>query len=278
MKKFLLSICFICFWVSVFADSGQVNNVGQPGAPGGGIVFEEGINVGDNFISRRAGISTLGKGTGISEALIIPLHALSSFTNNVGTVEIGSIVDDVLLSWTYNRNANDPFSQQIDQGVGVLANNLRQIQLNNLGIIVNTTWTIDAVGDDESYGAPAGNPSQRITSVLFLPGVYHGVSQANDIDTGVEVMANFGPSIELDANRQHVYNFDASVGGGNNYLYIAYPQAYGNPVNTQIGGFDFNGYETFVDNLINDRGFAQNYIILKTLDVQNDNNIDWEIF
>ena len=91
-------------------------------------------------------------------------------------------------------------------------------------------------------------------------------------------MANFAASCELDANRGHTYNFDASQGGGNNYLYVAYPQAYGVPAQTLFNGFIFNDYQTTQnENLINAQGYAQNYIILRTNNQFNGDDITWVI-
>ena len=218
--------------------------------------------------------------TQISEALVISLHTLTSFTNNVGNVLEGSTINDVTLDWTYNRNGDDPFSQTIDQGVGAVPVADRQIILGPaLGIVADTTYQIDAVGDDQSYGAPVGNPSSRTTTIDFQPAYYFGVSQnLYATGAGIEGDAAIFASESLGNSRQRTYNFDASVGGGANYLYIAYPTAQGNPASTQLGGFNFNDYTLINDDITNSAGFLRNYIILRSNNTYNGANINWEIF
>lgn len=248
----------------------------QPGGPLDGIVYAPDVAIGSAFIATRTNANTLGKSAGISAALITDLHALASFSNNVNTILEGSTVDDVTLSWTYNRNGNDPASQSINQGVPAIANNLRQTVLANAGIVNDITWTITSVGDDASLGAPVGNPSSRQTSIDFRPAYYSGVDSAV-INTGAGVTAAFAGSELLGNSRARTYNFDASVNGGANYLYIAYPAAFGLPNETFFNGFAFNAYTVVVDNITNSEGFVRQFNILRTNNAFNGANIVWQI-
>lgn len=252
----------------------------QGGVPVGGINFDPLVNIGDNFVAKRTAAAVLGKGDGLSESLLINLHALASFSNNVGNVLEGSTVDDVTLNWTFNRNGDDPSAQSIDQGVGVIPNADRQIVLGpGLGLVGDTTWTITADGDDVSYGAAAANQTQRSTTIDFQPAYYFGVSQ-NILATGADIEANFIGSEGISNSRARTYNFDASVGGGNNYLYIAYPTAFGNPPQTFFNGvqLNFNDYVIVNDDITNSEGFLRNFIIIRTNNTYNSNDIDWQIF
>jgi len=244
--------------------------------PGGAVAWDPAIGVGDVFIARRAAADVLSKGTGISAALVVALQEIATFTNDVGTVEIGSTVNNVNFAWTYNRNADDPDSQDIDQGIPALADSDRAYAAAALGLVATTTFTLTSVGDDEDYGAPVGNPDSAQTTITFMAKVYFGVDQAV-INTGAGIMAAFAGSGEFDANRQHTYNFDASGGGGDNYLYIAYPSSYGAPASTTFNGFAFNAYTSVLSNLTNASGHIQEYIILKTDNTYSGDGITWVI-
>lgn len=242
----------------------MVRIVQKPGAGGGG---------GAVTIVGDPPISAVETAPGVWEISYADLQELTSFTNDVNTALEGSTVNDINFAWTYNR-APDPTSQSIDQGIGALAVNLRAYNLGPAaGVIADTTWTISAVGDDT-------NPSSLQTSIDFRPAYYFGVDQAV-IATGAGIQADpeiYG-SETLGTARQRTYTFDASVGGGSNYLYIVYPQAWGIPASTTFNGFAFNDYTTVQNEPItNSAGFARDYIILRTNNTYGGSDIEWRIF
>lgn len=214
---------------------------------------------GDVEITGNAPISVEETAPGVFEVSFNELHALATFTNDVNIFEFGDTIDEVNFAWTYNRNGDDPQDQDINGGVGDIANALRVATLNPAALSNTTTWTLTATGDD-------GNVSSLQTTATEMAKVYSGVDQAI-INTGAGIMAEFSASGAFDANRQHTYTFDASVGGGENYLYIAYPVSYG-PVaglpNMTFNGFAFNDMTRVDDSLTNAVGGIQDYIILRS--------------
>jgi len=80
------------------------------GGGGTGITFDPGMANGD--LGKKLA-NTLEKVTGIPESLIVANHALTSFTNDAGVQEKGVSLVNFNLNWAYNRNTDDPGSQEI---------------------------------------------------------------------------------------------------------------------------------------------------------------------
>ena len=81
----------------------------------------------------------------------------------------------------------------------------------------------------------------------------------------------------LASSRAVSYTFDASVGGGANYLYIAYPTSFGAPASTTFNGFTFTDYTITTVSLTNASGFTQNYYILRTNNTYSAASVTWQI-
>ena len=234
---------------------------------GGEITFDGTVAVGD--IVKRSGASTLGKVTQISELLIVSAHELATFTHNAGTTEKGGTVNNFTLSWTYNRNSDNPTSQSIDNGIGARPVADRSYAVVAAGLTTNTTYTISAVGDDT-------NPSNLSTTVSFQNKRYSGVS-TSVITTGADIVTAFNATASFATSKLVTLNFDASVGGGNNYLYISYPTAFGAPSSTRFNGFAFTDYTQSTVSLTNASGWTENYYILRTNNTYSGASISWQI-
>lgn len=236
---------------------------------GGGITFDNTILVGD--IAKRSGATTLGKTTAIPQGLIVPSQVLATFSHTAGIQELGSTLANLTLNWTYNRAPN-PTSQSINQGIGAIANNLRTKTQNGINLNATTTFTISAVGDD-------GTNSSLQTTVNFQLKRYWGVSP-NVLATDNDVKNNL--SNEFDTARPVEKTFDASQGGGNNYLYFCYPKAWGQPsgfpIGTLFGGFAFSDYTlSTIVNFTNPSGHSEDYYLLKTNNTYNSAGLIWKI-
>lgn len=202
----------------------------------------------------------------ISEGNIVSLHALATFTTDAATQEVGATLNNFNLNWTYNRNANDPESQTINNGIGLVAVNLRTYAVTGAALTTSTTYTIDAVGDDVTWGATVGNPSSLSLTISFLPRRYFGVSSSL-ITTGAGIITAFGATGEFATSRVVSKTFDASVSGGANYIYYSYPTSFGAPVTVTFNGFLFTDYTLSTVSLTNASGFTQNYYIMRTNNV-----------
>lgn len=217
--------------------------------------------------NRKVSLTSLGQNLIINAANVLDIQILATFTNTAGTQLKGSILDNFSLNWTYNR-APDPTSQSINNGIGSVATSLRTYAVSGAGLTSTTTYTITAVGDD-------GTNSNLSSTIQFLNRRYYGVSQSL-LTTDTEIKAAL--SAEFASSRQTTKTLNAAVSGGNNYLYIAYPKAFGLPSSTLFGGFTFTDYTLFeIAGFTNSAGFSEDYYVLRTNGQYSSAALTWQI-
>ncbi|MFR1626314.1 MAG: hypothetical protein ACLSU6_04795 [Thomasclavelia ramosa] len=122
---------------------------------------------------------------------------INSFTNNKNTVEIGSTVTDILLSWSLNKKAkvltlDDESLEPTDTSKQLLEQNIK----------TNKTWTLKA--EDEK-----GAVSTKTTSLSFLNGIYWGASSSQDTYDNTFVL---GLTKALQGSKGKVFTVNAGEG------------------------------------------------------------------
>lgn len=197
---------------------------------------------------------------------------------SAGTREIGTSIATPVLTPTTTRRSNPITSLTLSRsGAGLIftypspnpAGGTEAPYTDTSGAVTtNTTYTA-TVGDGTST-------SNGTASYSFLPGIYHGVD-TSVISTGSGIVSAFGSSVVLASSRAVTYIFDASVGGGFNYLYISYPTSFGAPASTLFNGFTFTDYTSTTVSLTNASGYTQNYYILRTNNTYSGSSITWQI-
>lgn len=179
----------------------------------------------------------------LDHLLYVPL-VVSSFVNNVGTVEVGAEVTSVTLSWAYNK---DVVSQGISGYAPSLNPAVRSFTVTT-PITASTTFTLTASD---------GRTNVAVTSsVLFRQKRYWGVSPVPslvDADilalTGSEFAIGRGTSKTLTAAGQ--------------YLYFAYPAAWGEATFT-VNGLLNTAWEKTTRTFVNASGHASTYHIYRS--------------
>ena len=171
--------------------------------------------------------------------------AISAFTNNVNTVEMGSTVDAVTLNWTLNK---DPKSQKVDN-TPVEASE-RTLSLTGQGIKADKTFTLSATDERDKTVT-------KTTAIRFYNGVYWGIGDAaQEIDSAFILTLTKG----LQASRGKTFTVKAGEG---KHIFYAVPSRYGS-CQFNVGGFDggFNKVSTF--EFTNASGYAENYDVYKS--------------
>lgn len=171
--------------------------------------------------------------------------SVNALSNNVNTVEMGSTVNSVTLTWNYTGK---PTSVTIDNvEVGTEA---KTKTYTDLGLTSNKTWTVKA-----SDGKTSG---QRSTSVSFLNGVYYGIGEVDE--AGVTDAFVQGLTKNLASGRTRDFTVNATAG---KYIYYALPARMGTPV-FYVGGFEggFSKIKTF--NYNNPSGYQESYDVWKS--------------
>lgn len=171
---------------------------------------------------------------------------ISAFSNNVGTVELGTIVSDVTFTWTLNK---EPAIVSLDGTSQVLSKN-GNCSLAGLSIVDNKTWTLMA--SDER-----GSTSSKTSSITFLNGVYYGVAGIPTILNSEFILTL---SKTLRANKLPSFSINA---GNNQYIYYCVPKRFG-ICNFTVGGF--TGGFILVDtmNFTNALGYTEEYYVYRS--------------
>ncbi len=174
--------------------------------------------------------------------LYVPLQ-ITSFNNSVGTVEIGSTVTSVVLTWAYNKAIT---SQSINQGIGSLATNLTAYT-DNGSFTSNRTYTLSA--------SDGQTPANRSTTLSFSPKRYWGPSSDAAI-TDPEIIAL---SQEFASGFAQTKNITAAA----QYVYFAFPSSFGTPTFT-VNGLLNTAWTLTTRTFVNASGHSSSYDIWRS--------------
>lgn len=172
--------------------------------------------------------------------------AISSFTNNVNTVEIGSTVTDVAFSWTLNRT---PVSVTFD---GEAQENSKKGSATRTGLAITAdhSWTLRAVDERDAVAT-------KTTAVYFRNGIYYGVGAIDDV-IGAETL-----SLSKTLSNTKGRTFTVNAGEGQ-YIWYIIPERLG-ACKFVVGGFEggFTIHQT-VD-YTNPSGWTEKYIFYRSV-------------
>lgn len=175
-----------------------------------------------------------------------------------GSYEIGSTIQTVNLSWTWNKKITN---QSIDQGIGELDPETRSYVYNK-PITTNTTFKI--------VGGDGKNTATSSTSVSFMPKRYWGVSAKTSL-TDADIL---GLSSELSTSRTQSRTFDCS---GGKYFYLVIRTDYCSGIKFKVGGLAFSDMIVETRSVVNAQGFSQSYNIYRVNNIQTGSAIAVEV-
>lgn len=173
--------------------------------------------------------------------------AITSFTNNKNTVEMGTKITDVILNWALNK---DPKTMTIDSE-SITPLTTRTKTYNGQNITTNKTYTLK-VTDEKDASAT------KTTSITFLNGVYWGAKAAPGSYDSAFIL---GLSKGLQSNKNKTFTVDAAAG---QHIFYALPARYG-ACTFNVGGFDGGFTKVATIEFTNASGYKENYDIYKSV-------------
>jgi len=189
--------------------------------------------------------------------LLYKAPAISTFSNNVGTVEMGTTVSAVTLNWALNKTM---LSQNISGGVGDVPVGTLSKALTGLSLTADTDWTL-TVTDEKSATAV------KTTGIRFQNKRYWGAS-ANATLANADILALSG---ELATNYGMSKTIDAT---GSKYLYFAVPSSFNLTENNfKIGGLANTDWVKTTLAFRNASGYTTNYDVFRSTNAQTGNAI-----
>lgn len=203
-------------------------------------------------------ISTLQ--TQVASLLYVPMD-ITSLTNNVGTVEIGTTISSITFNWAVNKL---PATLAFNQGIGPINSGLTTLT-TGVNITSNTTYTLTA-NDGTSY---PGNTDTASTTVSFQNRVYWGTSASTSLNSaGILGLANSA----FATSRARSF----TINGNAQYIYYAYPASFGDATFT-VNGLVSTAWTKTVVSFTNASGNTSNYNVYRSNTIQNGDGIQISI-
>ena len=199
--------------------------------------------------------------TNVKEALDFLLYRAPEVTLHGGGVyEKGMVINTVDLTWELNKLVT---SQTLYPNIGRIDNNLRAYTIENANVSEDTIYSI-LVSDGR-------NAATAETEIVFKQYVYWGSSSSTNLDNQDIIMF----SKEFENTNENKVVFDCS---GGKYFYIITPSKYADDITFKINGFVFSDMVESEIVLTNASGYASNYTIFRSNNIQTGSSIEVEYF
>jgi hypothetical protein len=178
------------------------------------------------------------------DSLFYVSPSVTSFTNDVGTIETGGSISVVSLAWAFNKSIS---SQSINQGIGSLPAAQRSFAVSG-AFTSSTTFTLSA--QDDHATSCNGN-----TTVSFMQKRYWGVSSNSSLNDAQIIALNS----EFSSSRSQTRTMAPSA----QYLYFAYPASFGAATFT-VNGLPNTDWTLIQRSFVNASGYSESYRIYRS--------------
>lgn len=168
---------------------------------------------------------------------------ISSFTNNVNTVEKGNTINTITFNWSINK-----IPVELTLNGNPIDTVMHSATITDI-ITGNTTYILRAVDEKDAV-------STRTSSVSFVNGVYYGVGESINIG---QMTSSFIRGLQKRLSSSAKFTFSVSA-GIDEYIYFACPSSYSQP-SFYVGGFE-GGFELLGSfKFTNQYQYTENYNI-----------------
>lgn len=186
-----------------------------------------------------------------------------ALTNSVNEVERGSVVSSVALSWSVVGGTIDA---QTLTDVSELNPAARYYNFSGINLIADKTWTLTWAATADSGGTFTGT---NTTTVKFSDKIYWGAAATTTLTDAQIQSLNSGFS----ATRAQKRTFSP----GGNYIFFAWPTAYGAAANFKFNGFVNSAWERSTVNFTNASGATVPYYVYRSTYKQSGVGIEIEV-
>lgn len=176
--------------------------------------------------------------------------ASASATN--ATNEIGSIVTETVIVWSFNK---EPKTQTIKFGsevAEVLDKSIRSKTYSGKTIASNTSIVITATDERDTQAS-------RTLNITFQPRAYWGVAQDKEFYDSIDILTLSESTLTNTRTR----TINVNAGEGEHIIY-AIPSSFGTPT-FKINGFEGGFIKVGTINFTNASGYSQNYDVYKSV-------------
>jgi hypothetical protein len=183
---------------------------------------------------------------------------ISSFTNNVNIVEVGSTVSSVVLNWVLNKNVS---TQSLNNSINAINAALRQYT-HSTSFTAQRTYTLTV--DDGATEVTANS------TVYFRHKIYWGANVKTELNmSDADIIA-------LDNQFGTTRAISKSIECENQYMYVCYPASWG-AAQFKVNGLNSTAWESTTRDFVNASGNTTSFLIYRSTFLQNGSNIELQV-
>lgn len=177
--------------------------------------------------------------------LLYKAITINSFNNNVNTVEKGTIITNVTLTWSTNKTP----TKLVVNGE-TLSNTTTSKTITGLSLTSDKSYSM-TVTDERNATAT------KTTSITFTNGIYYGSAAE---PTTIDSTFILGLTKKLQSSKATTFTTNCGTG---QYIYYAIPKSYGN-ASFNVGGFDGGFMAAETVSFTNSKGYTEDYYIYRS--------------
>jgi hypothetical protein len=182
--------------------------------------------------------------------IIFKTDLVVKYFNGGGVYELGTIIEQVPLSWEYNKQVT---SQTISPEIGSLNPNTRDMVYNpREPIKEDVTFTL--------IGSDGASENSATTSIMFKNKRWWGTSLRNSMSS--EIIRSL-QSFEFADRREIEFTFD----GAGKYLWYCYPSRFDEGLQEPViwvNGLIYTSVQIFKVDILNARGYLETYTAIRS--------------
>lgn len=176
--------------------------------------------------------------------------SISSFSHNLGTVEVGTKVTAVKLSWSFNKTPEAVTLDGVAQAVGSTGANLTGLSIKSTAPGTAKTWTLKATDE-------RGAVATKTAALSAYNGVYYGAAALP-----VTYDSAFILGLTKTLRNSKLQSFSVTAGAGQ-YIYYCLPKRLG-PCTFVFGGFVGGIDLVSTISFTNASGYTEDYYIYRS--------------
>lgn len=207
-----------------------------------------------------------GSITNVQQALDKALYVAPaiSISNDIGTVELGTTLTAINVSWTLNKVVSSLSFTAVDSH---LAPGTAPVAISPTSL-VNQLFAGSyrpSVPVDLDYTLTAGDGTSTVsatTKVFVQPKVYWGASALTALISS-QIVSLPNSAFALSVDQTAVYDCT-----GGKYPYFCYPSSFGSLTAVFVNGVPFTNYTVSTVLVTNAAGFTQNYNVVRFTGIQ----------
>lgn len=166
-----------------------------------------------------------------------------NMNSNVKIAELGSVIENLVLTWDYNREIVSQFLDEVSLGLSVREQSFENITSNRTFTMVSKS----KMGVEKTINY----------TVSFANGIYYGKSSEETIN------ADFFNTLTKTLSNSKSRSIIVNAGKGE-YIYYCYPVRLGEDAIFTVNGFDGGFNKVAIYALINANGYTEDYVVYKS--------------